>query len=120
MHVCTIRGPELDPGVVKAADLVAVHDRAVPANAAATRGAVVPKDRHVIAGLDVSRAPTLPQLVAGTAQGRTSAQQKTCFVNLPGTGLQFAAAGAAFYRKARAAGRGREVPTEWFTEDVVP
>ena len=93
---------------------------AVPANAAATRGAAVPKDRHVIAGLDVSRAPTLAQLVAGTAQGRTSAQQKTCFVNLPGTGLQFAAAGAAFYRKARAAGRGRELPTEWFTEDVVP
>jgi len=120
MHVCTIRGPELDPGVVKVADLIAVHDRGVPANAAATRGAHVPKDRHVIAGLDVSRAPTLAQLVAGTARGRTAREQKTCFVNLPGTGLQFAAAGAAFYRKARAAGRGREVPTEWFTEDVVP
>jgi ornithine cyclodeaminase/alanine dehydrogenase-like protein (mu-crystallin family) len=35
-------------------------------------------------------------------------------------GLQFAAAGAALYRQAREAGRGRELPTEWFTEDVVP
>jgi ornithine cyclodeaminase/alanine dehydrogenase-like protein (mu-crystallin family) len=120
MHVCTIRGPELDPGVVKAADLIAVHDRGVPANAAATRGAVVPKDRHVIPGLDVARSPTLAHLVAGIAPGRTSASQRSCFVNLPGTGLQFAAAGAAFYRKALAAGRGRQMPTEWFTEDVVP
>ena len=120
MHVCTIRGPELDPAIVEFADVIAVHDRAVPARAAATRGVVLPKDRHVIPGLDVSHAPTLAQLVAGTAQGRTTVRQKTCFVNLPGTGLQFAAVGAAFYRKARAAGRGREVPTEWFTEDVVP
>jgi ornithine cyclodeaminase/alanine dehydrogenase-like protein (mu-crystallin family) len=120
MHVCTIRGPELDPGVVRRADITAVHDRTVPQPARATRGAVVPKDRHMIEGLDVSRAPSLPELVAGTVPGRTTALQKTCFVNLPGTGLQFAAAGAAFYRKARAAGRGRELPTEWFTEDVVP
>ena len=41
-------------------------------------------------------------------------------LNLTGIGLQFAAAGAALYRKAREAGRGRELPTEWFTEDVVP
>lgn len=39
---------------------------------------------------------------------------------LPGTGLQFAAVGAALYQKARAAKRGHELPTEWFTEDVVP
>src|SRR5262245_30932476 len=59
LHVCTIRGPELDPSVVKLADLIAVHDHGVPANAAATRGVVLPKDRHAIPGLDVSRAPTL-------------------------------------------------------------
>jgi hypothetical protein len=33
---------------------------------------------------------------------------------------QFAAAGAAVYRKAKAQRRGRELPTEWFTEDVHP
>jgi hypothetical protein len=31
-----------------------------------------------------------------------------------------AAVGAAFYRKAREAGRGHELLTEWFTEDVLP
>jgi ornithine cyclodeaminase/alanine dehydrogenase-like protein (mu-crystallin family) len=58
--------------------------------------------------------------VAGRAEGRSTAEQVTCFLNLTGIGLQFAAAGAALYRKARAAGAGRELATEWFTEDVLP
>ena len=120
MHVCTIRGPELEPAVVKQADLVVVHDRSVHESAHVTRGVTVPANRHAIPGFDMSVAPSLPELVAGTSPGRASTHQKTCFVNLPGTGLQFAAVGAAFYRKARAAGLGRELPTEWFTEDVVP
>jgi ornithine cyclodeaminase/alanine dehydrogenase-like protein (mu-crystallin family) len=120
MHVCTIRGPELEPGVVQRSDVVAIHDRAGGQSMKATRGVVLSKDRHAIAGFDTSRVPTLADLVARETPARSSAQQITCFVNLPGTGLQFAAAGAAFYRKARDAGRGRELPTEWFTEDVVP
>jgi ornithine cyclodeaminase/alanine dehydrogenase-like protein (mu-crystallin family) len=120
MFVCTIRGPELEPGVVQRADIVAVHDRTVHENVKATRGVKLPPSRHAIPGFDISSAPGLCELVAGTAPGRSSAQQKTCFVNLPGTGLQFAAVGAAFYHKALAAKRGHELPTEWFTESVVP
>ena len=120
MHVCTIRGPELEPAVVKQSDIVIVHDRTVHESARFTRGVTVPANRHAIPGFDMSAAPSLPELVAGMKPGRASAQQKTCFVNLPGTGLQFAAVGAVLYRKARAAGLGRELPTEWFMEDVVP
>jgi hypothetical protein len=54
------------------------------------------------------------------AKGRTLPGEISCFLNLTGIGLQFAATGAALYRNARNAGRGRELPTEWFTEDVVP
>lgn len=120
MFVCTIRGPELEPGVLRRADLVAVHDRTAHENVNTTRGVVLPVNRHAIEGFDVASAPSLPDLVAGTVPGRSSAQQMTCFVNLPGSGLQFAAVGAAFYRKALAAGRGHQLPTEWFTEDVIP
>ncbi len=120
MHICTIRGPELEPDVVLGADVVALNDRVVHENVSATRGVVLPKSRHAIEGFDAAAAPTLAELVAGQAAGRQSAEQKTVFVNLPGLGLQFAAVGAALYRKARAAGRGHELPTEWFTEDVVP
>ncbi len=120
MHVGTIRGPELEPGVVRQADIVAVNDRTAHANVNTTHGIVMPANRHTIAGLDHTGAPSLADLIAGKVRGRSAAGQKTCFVNLPGIGLQFAAVGAAFYGRARDAGRGRELPTEWFTEDVVP
>jgi alanine dehydrogenase len=37
-----------------------------------------------------------------------------------GLGYQFAAAGWLIYTKAKAQGLGRELPTEWFTEDLQP
>jgi alanine dehydrogenase len=122
MHVGTIRGAELEPGAVRRADVIAIHDRSARAMTTTTRGILMPKTRHAIPGLEdrISAAPTLGELIAGMAQGRRAADQTTCFLNLTGIGLQFAAVGAAFYRKAREAGRGRELPTEWFTEDVLP
>jgi alanine dehydrogenase len=44
----------------------------------------------------------------------------TCFINNLGLGYQFAVAGSVVYRKARETGADRELPTEWFTEDVHP
>jgi hypothetical protein len=44
----------------------------------------------------------------------------TTFVNTIGMGLQFAAIGSLAYEKAKAAGRGREIPTDWLLEDVHP
>jgi ornithine cyclodeaminase/alanine dehydrogenase-like protein (mu-crystallin family) len=122
MHVGTIRGPELQPEAVRRADLVVIHARSARAHISATRDVVMPKVRHAITGLDdvMAAAPTLGELVAGIAKGRSSTEQKSCFLNLTGIGLQFAAAGAALYRKAREAGAGRELPGEWFTEDVIP
>lgn len=122
MHVGSIRGPELEPDVVRRADVIAIHDRTARALLTTTRGVVMPKTRHTVVGVEdlTSAAPTLGELAAGMAQGRTSEDQRSCFLNLTGIGLQFTAAGAALYRKARDAGRGRELPSEWFTEDVVP
>ncbi len=64
--------------------------------------------------------PTVFDLIAGRAEGRTVADQTTCFLNNTGTGYQFAACGAVAYRKAKKMGLGNEVPTDWFTEDVHP
>jgi alanine dehydrogenase len=97
-----------------------VHEQTQHENIAVAQGVRVPKGRHAIAGLDVRTLPSLAEVIAGKAQSRTSREQTTCFVNLPGIGLQFAAVGAALYRKALAAGRGHKLPMEWFTEDVIP
>ena len=64
--------------------------------------------------------PSLPMIMTGRHPGRTSDTQVTCFLNNLGMGYQFAAAGHIVYEKARAAGIGHELPTEWFTETVHP
>jgi ornithine cyclodeaminase/alanine dehydrogenase-like protein (mu-crystallin family) len=70
--------------------------------------------------LDFGKLPTLPEMIVGRAQGRQTDDEITCFMNNIGLGYQFAAAGSVVYRKAKEAGAGRELPTEWFTEDVHP
>ena len=62
----------------------------------------------------------IQDLLAGRVEGRTAADQITVFNNNTGAGVQFAAVGSAVMRTARAMGLGREIPTEWFLEDVSP
>ena len=62
----------------------------------------------------------IQELLSGRIAGRTSANQITVFNNNTGAGTQFAALGSAVVKRARALGLGRELPTEWFLEDVSP
>lgn len=62
----------------------------------------------------------LPDLFTGKIKGRESDTQTTAFVNNVGQGLQFCAVAKRVYDEARARKIGRELPTEWFTQDVHP
>jgi alanine dehydrogenase len=62
----------------------------------------------------------IQDLLAGKVSGRTGADQITVFNNNTGAGTQFAALGSAVVKRARDLGLGRELPTEWFLEDVSP
>ena len=64
------------------------------------------------------RLPTLIDLVAGRARGRTSARQTSFFLNVGAIGAQFEAVAAAVYNQARERGLGTEIPTDWFLQDV--
>jgi len=68
--------------------------------------------------MDIESFPKLVDVVTGRAKGRTSAEQVTCFINIGTQGLQFASAGGLVYRLAKERGIGREIPTEWFVQDV--
>src|SRR5262249_51635740 len=69
---------------------------------------------------DWKSLPTLSDLLCGRIKGRDSDSQITGFVNNIGLGAQFAAVGAKVYAAAKAKGLGREVPLDWFTQDVHP
>jgi alanine dehydrogenase len=62
--------------------------------------------------------PDYCALVTGKTKGRTHDDEITFYHNMGNQGLQFSAVGALVYEKARAAGLGREFPTDWLLQDV--
>jgi ornithine cyclodeaminase len=123
MYVASIGGAdgsnkrrEIDDETIKRADLYVVHakdvaqqDKSPDIWEAAQKGLVAWEDIHEI-----------QELCAGRLQGRTRPDQITLYNNNTGSGIQFAAVGAAVLKRARLMGLGRELPTEWFLESVSP
>jgi alanine dehydrogenase len=62
--------------------------------------------------------PDFADLVSGRAQGRTSPDQITFYRNVGNQGLQFSSVGGLVYERAVARGMGREIPTDWFLQDI--
>ena len=125
MHIGAIRLQEIGADALARADVVVCHSASEHVThqlVAAVDTPEVRSDR----GADADRAdrlrglPELAGLLAGRVQGRTSREQITCFLNNYGLGIQFAAVGHVLLDAAKAAGIGRELPTEWFTESVHP
>jgi ornithine cyclodeaminase/alanine dehydrogenase-like protein (mu-crystallin family) len=125
MHIGCIKSQEIDGEVLDRCDRVFVHNR----QQAKQINNVMPgtpnvKEEHEAGWWKEparsGRYPDLGELLAGKAPGRRSRNEITCFANNVGTGLQFAAAGAAMLRRAREAGVGTELPDDWFSEDVHP
>jgi ornithine cyclodeaminase/alanine dehydrogenase-like protein (mu-crystallin family) len=123
MYVASIGGSdasnkrrEIDDETIRRADLYVVHSKEV------ARLDQSP-DVWEIAQRGIKTWESIQEvqdLVAGNIKGRTSADQITVFNNNTGAGTQFAAVGAAVLQRARSMGLGREIPTEWFLEDVSP
>ena len=123
MYVCSIGGSdasnkrrEIDDETIRRSDLYVVHSKEV------ARLDQSP-DVWEVAQKGIKSWDSIEEvqdLVAGKVKGRTHRDQITVFNNNTGAGTQFAAVGAAVLRKARSMGLGREIPTEWFLEDVSP
>ncbi len=62
--------------------------------------------------------PDFLDLTAGKNAGRTSKEQITLYLNGVNQGLQFACVGGLVYEAAKQQKLGRELPTEWFVQDI--
>jgi alanine dehydrogenase len=123
MYVASIGGSdasnkrrEIDDETIRRADLYVVHSKEVARNEQSP-------DVWEVAQKGIKSWDSILEvqdLVAGKVKGRTSPDQITCFNNNTGAGTQFAAVGASVLKRARQMGLGREIPTEWFLEDVSP
>jgi alanine dehydrogenase len=125
MHVGSIKRPEIEMDAIRQADRIVIHTRDVkPITEVSVELADHPTigERKTVktTDVDVTKFPTIAEVIAGKAKGREDDKEVTCFLNNLGLGYQFAAAGSVVYRKARELGVGHELPTDWFTEDVHP
>jgi ornithine cyclodeaminase/alanine dehydrogenase-like protein (mu-crystallin family) len=134
-HVTCVKELELADGILERSALNVVHTRiGRPANYIIGKGDQPFYDHDPQDGLaeefkkvrgtrrlrvDLEKLPDLGELVAGRVP-LPSAGSLTCFVNVMGLGIQFAALGALACEKAKQKGMGREIPTDWLLESEHP
>jgi len=121
-HVGSVQGRELDARTLARAGLVVVRGGERPTFH--STGGEPPREAGAPREVDPSRLATLGEVVTGRA-GRRSEDEITLFAGggtggSSGLGTQFAAVAHTVYEAARAAGVGRELPTEWFTQEEKP
>lgn len=121
MHYNAIREFEMDEAALEKSDVVAIHTRfggiqhfQPPGMEKDLPGVRREKPR------DWTRFPEIQDLLVGRVPGRASKKQITFFLNNVGTGVQFAAMGYCAYRAAKEKGLGKEIPTDWFLQDIKP
>ena len=123
MHIGCIKLQEIDGEVLDRCNRIFVHNRQQAKQISNVMPGTpnVRKESNEGWWKDPARSyPDLGDLLAGKAPGRREESEITCFANNVGTGLQFAAAGAAVLANARAMKIGTELPDDWFSEDVHP
>jgi alanine dehydrogenase len=62
--------------------------------------------------------PDFADLITGKCRGRTSRDQITFYRNVGNQGLQFSAVGGWVYAEAVRRSLGRDIPTDWFLQDI--
>lgn len=120
MHVVDVRPEELEAATYEKADvIVATSNQAVLNYALGTQEE---RDRRPIDANYQRRYQeksytTLPEILTGVKPGRVNDAQTTLHHNFS-AGIQFAAVGYLVYKYAKENGLGRELPLEWFQQDI--
>jgi len=134
MHVTDVTWDETEPGFANAVDVAVQmgestpHLENPPPNAFyAAHGflgyvAGRPEEKAIIPKRperpEILAMPSLADVISGKAKGRTDERQTSWFLNLGVMGVQFGAVCTVAYNKAKEQGIGREIPTEWFTQNI--
>lgn len=121
MHIATFGANRMGEAVVTKADVVVRHFAgptavyADPAEVVAAEASWASRNPEAIRFDDL---PLLTDVMSGRVRGRSTEEQITCFYNVGGSAIQFAAVGPRIYQLARERGLGTEVPTEMFLQDI--
>jgi ornithine cyclodeaminase/alanine dehydrogenase-like protein (mu-crystallin family) len=133
-HVTNLTSADIEPTLARAVDVAVRAGEATPRLAEtsdstfyaragflsyvagnADERASVP---HLTLSDDIIGMPRLVDVIAGKHQGRSGPRQTSFYLNVGAIGAQFEAVAAAVYRRAAQEKLGRELPSEWFLQDV--
>jgi len=126
VHISSMQRDEFDDEALRACRPLVLHSHMTENNVTSAalahfeRADFKLRDHPTERAIDWKTLPTLSDLLCGRIRGRENERQITGFVNNIGMGAQFAAVGKVVYDAAKAKGVGREVPLDWFTQDVHP
>jgi ornithine cyclodeaminase/alanine dehydrogenase-like protein (mu-crystallin family) len=130
MHLTTVKSlSEVDDETVNRCDTIVVNDHHLSdVYTLPGHEAEIPEfgtgeyrnDRLIHDVINWTARPLLADVVAQRVRPREDETAVTCFLNNPGTGVQFVAAAAHVLQQAREKGIGHEIPTEWFLQSVHP
>jgi alanine dehydrogenase len=134
MHVTDVTWDETEPGFANAVDVAVSMGESTPYLENPPPGAFYASHGFLgyVAGqpeekariprrpprAEILKMPALADVISGKAKGRTSDQQTSWFLNLGVMGVQFAAVCTAVFNEAKKKGVGRDIPTEWFTQNI--
>ena len=121
MHLCTVTTQEMSPEAYRRIDRMVAHRTAL------SEHLFVTDQRPRQLGGSHSRTSewesvvpvkiSFADLLLDRVLGRESDKEVTYFVS-EGMGTQFAAVAGLIYKKAKERGVGREIPLDWFVQDV--
>jgi len=127
MHLTGVLPHEFDLDAYQKADSIVIFNRLHGRDYTLSRGPEeLPLEEPPQAPL-LKGAPEIADLVSGKAAGRRNDEQITIFANGghgwgvdggPGYGIQFTAMAKLVYDLARERGLGKELPLEWFQQDI--
>jgi alanine dehydrogenase len=133
-HVSCLKELEIGDDVLERSVLIVVHTRhGRPANYIIGQGDDPIYETDPIAGVsdefkkmraarppskfDLLSMPDLGELVTGKVTLPPKGSM-SCFVNIMGAGVQFAALGSLALERCQAKGLGRKIPTDWLLESI--
>jgi alanine dehydrogenase len=127
MHLSCVRNAEFDDAVYDLPMRIISHSHeAMPEDIVSSSAPDLDELKHnqnwyaAHANVNWQGLPTLADVVAGRAVPRDRDDEITCFFNPVGMGGQFAAVAAKLLELTRGSAVGRDLPTEWFTQEVHP
>jgi ornithine cyclodeaminase/alanine dehydrogenase-like protein (mu-crystallin family) len=125
VHATTVTNFEMHPGVYPRIDRMVIlrdgisdHHYTTPEPWRPTRqGGSFSETAKLESAIPRDHVHHLAEVLLGRAVGRAHRDEITYF-DAQGTGIQFAAVASETYKRARSHGLGRELPSEWFLQDI--